>query len=83
MADVYRHSFLIIAASKAGSAFEEPLKEVFENDFGSIHAQVVNHIPNEVSASSLRYFPLLSRGWAYQELLLAPRVLHLRPQHLI
>ncbi|KAK0750884.1 heterokaryon incompatibility protein-domain-containing protein [Schizothecium vesticola] len=70
MAEVYSNSFLTIAATRAANPDE--------SCFGTRPGPTVDS-----SAATTPSFPLLCRGWAYQERILAPRVLHFGPDQVI
>jgi hypothetical protein len=85
MASIYTNSYLTLAAtgsnSDLGGLFARHAKTKLSGIYrdGSsfeVHARpVINH--NEEA-----HFPLLKRGWVFQERLLAPRVLHFGPHEL-
>lgn len=90
MCNVYQNAWLNLAATKSsdchGGLFSTiPQTEItFTNGlcrFNVCARQAIEHsklLPGEGDAS----FPLLSRGWVYQERLLARRVLHFGPQEM-
>ena len=95
MASVYQGSFLTLAASKSAGSnegyFAVSVPENKTLDFSgntgdskpySIHVRKL--LPHWIHLNAhFRKFPLLSRGWVYQERLLSPRVLHFGSQGLI
>lgn len=95
MAPYYQGAYLTIAASKSADGgqgcFAAPSAEnataelsgrTSEGELYSIHVRRVlphwNHLRSHFSS-----FPLLTRGWVYQERLLSPRILHFGPRELI
>lgn len=81
MADVYRNSVLTLAMTKASSPDSIWCGETRCTTVDSINARLMYHLPDpgyETSAA----FPLGQRGWAFQERLLGPRVLHFGPHEL-
>jgi hypothetical protein len=96
MAQIYQSSFLTLAASWspdsssgcfAGSMGDPPTHELTAVDWQSgIQCKVFarKRLPHFFgSHSPLDDFPLLKRGWVYQERLLSPRVLHFGKRELI
>ena len=85
MAGVYGNSFLTIAATRAVN----PDESCFSRRPGpattvhSVHVRHSRRFPNTQSAETTQSFPLLCRGWAYQERILAPRVLHFGPDEVV
>ncbi|QDS71923.1 hypothetical protein FKW77_000564 [Venturia effusa] len=85
MASIYQNSSITIAATGSsgpgdGLFSKHPktnIRGVFRNGTGyQVHARpVIDHMDGA-------QFPLLRRGWVYQERLLAPRVLHFGRQEL-
>ena len=84
MADIYRNSYLTVAATRASSTndgcFTTPEQGV---NIGSVMMRQINHFAKVETSKDSVYFPLLARAWSYQERLLAPRVLHFGHQELI
>ncbi|KAF2430226.1 HET-domain-containing protein [Tothia fuscella] len=85
MASIYARSHLTLAAtgsnSDLGGLFSKQakvtLKGVYrDGEIYEIHARPVIYHNEEAD------FPLLKRGWVFQERLLAPRVLHFGPQEM-
>ncbi|OCK85602.1 HET-domain-containing protein [Lepidopterella palustris CBS 459.81] len=68
MAAIYSNSYLTISATSGDRA-----------DSG----RLITHLPNNLYGDIMAELPLFSRGWAFQERLLAPRVLHFGPNELI
>ena len=90
MQSIYRNSYLTLSASKAGGPDEGLFSQVSENfklnslPFES-HKGTKTTISFRHSISHLGSradFPLLNRGWAFQERLLSGRVLHFGPEEL-
>jgi hypothetical protein len=77
MASIYQNSYLTVAATSARS----PLERCFVPRTQSVAESVKYSISHDFpfSLGPAKAFPLLNRGWAYQERLLSPRVLHLGP----
>ena len=92
MADVYQNSFLTVAATRADNDASGcfPESSNFINDYhlegvmndyrqGPYRVYVRRTIPHlevKVDEAQREEYPLLRRGWVYQERLLSPRVLH-------
>ncbi|KAI8649693.1 HET domain-containing protein [Fusarium keratoplasticum] len=74
MASIYRNSYVTIAAAWANSAnggcFTTPDPGVA---IGPIIMRKVSHFPYLATLEASTDFPILTRAWAYQERLLAPR----------
>jgi hypothetical protein len=77
MASVYQNSYLTVAASLARSPLERCFVPRTQFVAESVECNIVHDFPFLLGPSEA--FPLLNRGWAYQERLLSPRVLHLGP----
>ncbi|KAK7917469.1 hypothetical protein PG985_011077 [Apiospora marii] len=85
MASIYRHAYLTIAATKASSGAgglftETPDFEVrgttpAGEDYLLVFREKIQH-ELSVDLTTDRHFPLMARGWIYQERMLSPRVLH-------
>ncbi|KAK8066653.1 HET-domain-containing protein [Apiospora hydei] len=97
MADIYQNSYITLAATAAASGdigmfprksrwSKEP-KVSFTDSSGSISWIGVRHRLSHwtfpMSTKSMRENPLLTRGWAFQERLLSPRVLHFCNEELV
>lgn len=85
---VYGNSFLTIAASKARSCNSRLLKKRGEPEFkvtdGLVHARPPRHsngYPGTRTGQEVP--PLETRGWAFQEYLLSPRVLHFASDEMV
>jgi hypothetical protein len=91
MADIYQNAHVTLAAthssSDSGGCFPEHHGLVAErtlslpDDFPSLwrglkFREKARHWALPLPRSSSRSYPLLTRGWAFQERILAPRVLH-------
>jgi hypothetical protein len=97
MYSIYQNSYLTIAATKSFNALEgcfskapSPYKSHFLEasnavpNIGKVYAmKALSHWAFENQEESQRELPLLARGWAYQERLLSPRVLHFTPDELV
>ena len=91
MQSVYRHSYLTLAASKSGGpgeglfsiAPEEfKLRKIpFKSNRGIRNMVSVRHSITHLGSRD--QFPLLKRGWVFQERVLSGRVLHFGPQELM
>ena len=92
MAHIYENAYLTIAATKSskgsGGLFSKTpdfeLVETGSANHPSYHVfarKEIHHLPLYPWGSPDN-FPLLTRGWVYQERLLSPRVLHFGPQEL-
>lgn len=85
MASIYRNAYLTIAATKASSGAgglftETPDFEVrgttpAGEDYFLVFREKIQHELSVDLTTDLR-FPLMARGWIYQERMLSPRVLH-------
>ncbi|KAI1141501.1 HET-domain-containing protein [Hypoxylon sp. FL0543] len=97
MADTYQNSYISLAATSSdrgtSGCFQKQPTAPTERSFaarsatGGVHQILIRHqlphwsaTPNELSA---RNNPLLSRGWVFQERVLAPRILHFCKQELV
>ncbi|KAF4943560.1 hypothetical protein FGADI_13318 [Fusarium gaditjirri] len=93
MASVYQNSFLTLAATKSansdGGCFSDPsLRSDYPLSFdseavGLYVREKFLHWDTVEGSCLLKEFPLLTRGWVYQERLLAPRVLHFCQSELV
>lgn len=83
MADVYRNSYLTVAAIGAGSAHDGLFAPQEDLDFGCTSMRQIHHFPFKANLVGSPHFPLLYRAWAYQERILAPRVLYFGRQELV
>jgi hypothetical protein len=91
MADIYQNSFLTLAATASsngtGGCFSSTktvapsehelkgLKPLVDLDRIIVRTKLL-HWTWPPSKASMELYPLLSRGWAFQERILSPRVLH-------
>lgn len=88
MADIYQNSFLTLAATSSsngmGGCFSDA-KTVAPSEHerkslvglgGIVVRPKLQHWAWPPSQASMKLHPLLSRGWAFQERILSPRVLH-------
>ena len=84
MVDVYRNSYLTVAATGADSANGGCFATLESGvDIGPVKMRAIRHFPSTATIGSSTSFPLLTRAWAYQERLLAPRVIHFSGQELV
>lgn len=97
MADIFQGSLLTIAAASSPSSTagcftgyhetgngEEFVLEGTSGDFMPVVARPAHrHWIMPSTSASQPYWPLLSRGWVFQEILLSPRVLHVGRTELI
>lgn len=96
MSEIYQNAVLTIAATSSNgdnegcctrSAQRTPDLEVtLPEDIGACHIGVrmpLNHFDAQTADGLLDHFPLLTRGWAFQERLLSPRVLHICESELV
>ncbi|KAK4032264.1 heterokaryon incompatibility protein-domain-containing protein [Parachaetomium inaequale] len=85
MVDVYRNSYLTVAATWAdsahGSCFKASEQDVV--DLGSVTMRRIHHFPQTATPKLSIHFPLLSRAWGYQERILSPRVVHFGRQEIL
>ncbi|KAK4458532.1 heterokaryon incompatibility protein-domain-containing protein, partial [Cladorrhinum samala] len=84
MAAIYTHSILTIAASHAPSSASSLVSSLsstaIEIASFTVHAHLATkHLPRLPNPTT---FPLLTRGWVYQERLLSRRVVHFGPDEL-
>lgn len=93
MAGIYHNSYLTLAATCAadgsGGLFSRkhiPEKIIKETSVGTetkvVVRQVLNHMGGAGDKETTE-FPLLTRAWAYQERILAPRIVHFCEDNLI
>lgn len=87
MKRVYSNSWLTIAATAASgpqeSMFRERTTAKYQVHDGFFHTQTTRHFPEWAGGDLDGVFPLLKRGWVYQERILSPRVLHFGPDEII
>ncbi|KAK4444709.1 HET-domain-containing protein [Podospora aff. communis PSN243] len=83
MAEVYSNSYLTIAATQAGNPNDGCFSIRHQATAEPVYVRHTHHFPNSQSEENTRLFPLLSRGWAYQERILPPRVLHFGPDEIV
>ncbi|KAF2107346.1 heterokaryon incompatibility protein-domain-containing protein [Lophiotrema nucula] len=88
MAAIYKQAFVTLAAtaSTGGSTgmFTGSLRHIVEHTtpgFGPFQVHFRNR-PRHLLLDHPTSFPLLERGWVYQERLLSPRVIHFGPDEL-
>ncbi|KAK8098834.1 uncharacterized protein PG998_012075 [Apiospora kogelbergensis] len=85
MASIYRNAYLTIAATKASSGagglfadtpdFEVRGTTPAGEDYFLVFREKIQH-ELSVDLTTDLHFPLMARGWIYQERMLSPRVLH-------
>lgn len=93
MCQVYSDAYLTIAATKsrnpAGSCFRTSdfrsgRTYSFHNASGALYkVHVREALPHVNDDERKIWFPLLQRGWASQERILSPRVVHYGPEKLL
>lgn len=95
MAEVYRDAVLTIAATSSAGDEEgcclksqrvPDLEVTLPDDIGAHRIAVRKphkHWDTQTAKKMVKHFPLLTRGWAFQERLLSPRVLHLCESELV
>jgi Heterokaryon incompatibility protein (HET) len=94
MASIYQNSFLTLAATKSSNgdggcySTNSSLTSDFpvitgEQSPGVYIREKLHHWNTLADGDLLSTFPLLTRGWTYQERLLAPRVLHFCEKELV
>jgi hypothetical protein len=80
MADIYRNSYITIAATSSSGPHEGFLSANERTPFQTVNFHMIHHFDNSAAyQNSLRgrsIAPLITRAWTYQERMLAPRVLH-------
>jgi hypothetical protein len=96
MSEVYQNAVLTLAATSSTGDNEGcctdnakgtlGLEITLPEDVGACRIAVrrpLNHFDAHTTDGLLHHFPLLTRGWAYQERLLSPRVLHICESELV
>jgi len=83
MAVIYSNSYLTISATSGQCVDSGLFSKLSSVNIGTLSARVFTHLPGTSTKDSTSALPLISRGWAFQERLLAPRVLHFGPDELI
>lgn len=88
MADIYEHAFITVAATKStdgsGGCYNDrdpkyiSCGTVIE---GSVYVR--KEMPPMIHTSDIEEWPLLDRGWVFQEMYLSKRVLHFGHQEVI
>ncbi|AEO56953.1 hypothetical protein MYCTH_2109422 [Thermothelomyces thermophilus ATCC 42464] len=77
MADVFRTSYLTVALTWAVSAndgcFAPPVYR--ETHIAPFAMELVPHFSQQATVKNSSHFPVLARGWVYQECMLSPRIL--------
>lgn len=86
MAQVYNNAYVTLAATASKdnhSTMFTPATPVFtvnaSTDDGQPYRLRIRQDVNQVQESNPSLFPLLKRGWVFQERLLSPRVIHFGP----
>lgn len=82
MAAIFSHSYLTISALASKDPHSGLFTEALPTDLGALSVRCYTHLPTD-SANSTLDLPLLTRGWAFQEALLSPRILYFGPSELI
>ncbi|KAH6463713.1 hypothetical protein HBI57_054820 [Parastagonospora nodorum] len=90
MSEIYQNAVLTIAATSSSGDNEGSSKRIgnrapdievaLPEDVGTCRIGVrrpLDHFDVQTAGGLLDHFPLLTRGWAFQERLLSPRVLHI------
>jgi heterokaryon incompatibility protein (HET) len=97
MADIYQNAFVTLAATTSsngdGGCFSinhRPVREVELSDNRGLVGgssitvrQKLKHWTFTVTNTSVQPYPLLSRGWVFQERYLSPRVLHFCKEEMV
>jgi hypothetical protein len=96
MSEIYQNAVLTLAATSSTgdnegcctrNAHRTPALEItLPEDVGTCRIAVrrpLNHFDSQTTDGLLKHFPLLTRGWAFQERLLSPRVLHICESELV
>jgi hypothetical protein len=91
MSSIYQNSYITIAATKStddeGGCFSQasPLNLDYKpSTAGQLYVrEKLVHWNTLGHSDLLRAYPLLTRGWVYQERLLSPRVLHFTQKELV
>jgi len=85
MADIYRNSYLTLAAARSADGARGLFfkKETFlETEIEVVVRQDLSHM-RDLGDKETQQFPLLTRAWSYQERMLAPRIAHFCEDELI
>lgn len=96
MSEIYQNAVLTVAATSSEGDHEgcceknaqriTPLEIMLPEDIGACRIAVrkpLHHFDVQNAEGLLTHFPLLTRGWAFQERLLSPRVLHICESELV
>jgi hypothetical protein len=96
MSEIYQNAVLTLAATSSkgdnegccirSSQRAHALEITLPEDVGTCRIAVrkpLNHFDAQTTDSLIDHFPLLTRGWAFQERLLSPRVLHICESELV
>lgn len=96
MSEIYQNAVLTLAATSSEGDHEgcceknaqriAPLEIMLPEDIGACRIAVrkpLHHFDTQNAEGLLTHFPLLTRGWAFQERLLSPRVLHICKSELV
>jgi hypothetical protein len=96
MSEIYQNAVLTIAATSSNGDNEgcctrsvqrtSDIEVTLPDDIGTCHIAVrkpLHHFDTQTADGLLDHFPLLTRGWAFQERLLSPRVLHICESELV
>lgn len=81
MASVYQNAYVTIAATASASCKDTLLAPrqsatIFEFDAKDERSEIIHARLHPMGSLSILDSPLLKRGWAFQEMILSPRVLH-------
>lgn len=81
MASVYQNAYITIAATASASCKDTLLAPrqpatIFEFNGKDERSEIIHARLHPVGSQSVLDSPLLKRGWAFQEMILSPRVLH-------
>ncbi|KLU88812.1 hypothetical protein MAPG_07795 [Magnaporthiopsis poae ATCC 64411] len=85
MAETYRNSYLTLAVTWADSVDGGCFTARQSTKVEPVMVREILHFPNDATPDCQESlaFPLLTRAWAYQERMLAPRVLHIGREELL
>jgi hypothetical protein len=96
MSEIYQNAVLTIAATSSNGDNEgcctrnaqktSDIEVALPDDIGACQIAVrkpLHHFDAQTADGLLDHFPLLTRGWAFQERLLSPRVLHICESELV
>jgi hypothetical protein len=83
MADIYQNAFLVLAMTRNSTPDQDCRAQELPTmiTIGSVQTRLLYHT-SPIWGGKPRLFPLMCRAWAFQERILAPRVLHFGPHEL-